>query len=230
EVDDDLLHDAEHLAVVERGVELVRGHVKVREVVVLLLDLDVAVGELLVLLLDLAVPCLQLGQPPLQLPDPARQLAHAVAGGARGARGAGGALEGRHLEAEALVLPHEFLSELLGLEEHLEEFLALLDGIFRLVHGPASAEILSYSRPWSVCTLRWRKAFSSAIPAWLMNTSRASRRPKGRPVSGLSPKRRAIVSRWVSRGTRATVAERKRPILPMRYWLQRPSGRGPTSG
>ena len=165
EVDHDLLDDPDHLLVVEGGVELVGSHVQVRQVVVLLLDLDVAVGELLVLLLDLAVPCLQLGQPPLQLPDPARQLAHAVVGGARGARGAGGAFEGRHLEAEALVLPHEFLSELLGLEEHLEEFLALLDGIFRLVHGPASAEILSYSRPWSVCTLRWRKAFSRAIPA-----------------------------------------------------------------
>src|SRR6266849_5818253 len=63
-----------------------------------------------------------------------------------------------------------------------------------------------------------------------MNTSRASRRPKGRPVSGLSPKSRAIVSRWVSSGSRATVAEWKRPILPIRYWLQRPSGRGPTRG
>src|SRR6185503_3807744 len=138
----------------------------VGQVVVLLFDLDVAVGELLVLLLDLAVAGLQLGQPRFELPDPLRELAHAVVGSPC-RRGSGGrALEVRDLEAQPLVLPHEFLGELLGLEEHLEEFLALLGGIVRLVHTAlASAEILTYSRPWSVCTFRWRKAFSSAIPA-----------------------------------------------------------------
>lgn len=36
-------------------------------------------------------------------------------------------------------------------------------------------------------TLRCKNAFSRAMPAWLMNSSRVSSRPGTRPLSGLSP-------------------------------------------
>src|SRR5262249_22716230 len=197
-------------------------------------DLDVAVGELLVLLLRLAVLGLELGQPLLQLAQALLQLADAVLG----VRGHAPGLERGDLEAEPLVLLQQLLGELLGLRDDLEELVPALRRVVGVRHplprkaypspvspGPSCAG--DHARPCRAWSLRWRKTRSRATPAWFTNTSSASSRPKGRPVSGLSPKSTAIVSRWGTRGMSGPADDEKRPIFPMRYELHLPSGSAP---
>ena len=96
--------------------ELVAGDVEVREVVVLLFDLDVAVGEVLVLFLDSrkrlamrrfsSVSCCDLG---------AQALDFFARGALRLAR--------REAVAQALVLPEQLFGELFALVEQLEKLL-----------------------------------------------------------------------------------------------------------
>ena len=92
--------------------ELVAGHVEVGEVVVLLLDLDVAVGEVLVLFLDLAEALLDPAVPLAELLD-LRAEALDLLGGGLAVLG----LERGKAVAQALVLPKQLLGELLAFIE-----------------------------------------------------------------------------------------------------------------
>jgi hypothetical protein len=118
QVDDDLLDDLDDFAEVEGGVELVAGHVEVGQVVVLLLDLDVAVGEVFVLFLDLAETLLDAAVLVGQVRDLLAQTLHFV-----GRTGGRFVLQGEEAVAEALVFAEELLREFLTLVEDLEKLL-----------------------------------------------------------------------------------------------------------
>ena len=103
--------------------KLVTGHVKIGEVVVLLLDLDVAVGEVFVLFLDFLEPLadapvflgelLHLRAQPLHLIIEARR----PLGFERG-----------QAIPQALILPQQLLGEFLALVEQLEKLLSSFFG------------------------------------------------------------------------------------------------------
>ena len=65
DVEDDFLNDLDDFSKIERGVELVAGHVEAGQIVVLLLDLGVAGGVVLVFLFERAQPASE----PLVLPQ-----------------------------------------------------------------------------------------------------------------------------------------------------------------
>src|SRR6185369_8433914 len=119
EVDDDFLDDLDDFAEVESGVELVAGDVEVRQVVVLLFDLDVAVGEVFVLFLDGGEALVDAAVFFGQMGDLVAQLLHFFGG-------AGGLmlrLRRGEAIAQALVLTEQFFREFLPFVEQLEELL-----------------------------------------------------------------------------------------------------------
>ena len=101
--------------------ELVAGHVEIGQVVVLLLDLDIAVGEILVLFLDFAEAQLDAAVLLGELLD---LLAQALGLLVRCTLVLG--LERRHAVPETLIVPQQFLGEFLTLVEQLEKLLSFL--------------------------------------------------------------------------------------------------------
>jgi hypothetical protein len=94
--------------------KLVAGNVEIREVVVLLFDLDVAAGEVAILLFDLSEPLLNtavlVGQDRVLRSQFLNFFGRAPL-----------TLEGRQPEAETLIFTQQLLGEFAALVEELEE-------------------------------------------------------------------------------------------------------------
>ena len=132
---------------IEGRLELVAGDVEVREVVVLLLDLDVALGEVRVLELDLVEPLAHRGVFALQPLDPREQLAAQLV---PVGRVLGGGLllvvDLHQVHAQALVLPQQLSRELRSPLEQGQELVRALEDL-RVLAAHTFPFAVGYAEP-----------------------------------------------------------------------------------
>src|SRR4030095_5324699 len=176
QVDHDLDDDLHDLGEIQRGVQLERRDVEAREVVVLLLDLEVAGGEVAILAFDHAQPLEHVLALAFEAVDPREQILAELLPFDAGRRRQLLTLECEPLPAQALVLLEQLLGELGAAPEQRQHLLGAPEQFALLAHTTDLAALMLRSMRYAP-PRRAGAQPSSSTPAISDNGSTASTTP-----------------------------------------------------